>query len=326
MLGLLPICASFDEFLVVLVAQNGNAKGSFLLFSIVKDNLWVLRGTKCHYYISNEWIVFTTFQTRIFDPRNVRDPIRSPDIFNLYVLIFLTSKYVTAKYDLVLCLKLTYLLMTNYSLTNRLFLTRKAGPRPGYTYPNVINTFSKIEQGRVVDLFRPTSMSCTVKPNISYFLGRMAGMVPILKSTITTNSISWKTNNLPLLPWLWEEYWLVGYLYPTLPSTSTIITQLIEEEKMVSYDLYTSLPTYTTRLREEEWLVKLDPRQWPPKLLEVDWLESWDLCTKFSLTLLLLEEEWLVSIDLYPKMYSPKDTPRTFYSELFLSLLRWREE
>ena len=36
------ICASFDKFLVVLVAQNGNAKGSFLLFSVVKDNLWVL--------------------------------------------------------------------------------------------------------------------------------------------------------------------------------------------------------------------------------------------------------------------------------------------
>ena len=38
MLGLLLICARFDTFLVVLVAQNGNAKGSFLLIYIVKYN------------------------------------------------------------------------------------------------------------------------------------------------------------------------------------------------------------------------------------------------------------------------------------------------
>ena len=37
MLGLLLICASFDEFLVVLVVQNGNTKDSFLLFSIVNE-------------------------------------------------------------------------------------------------------------------------------------------------------------------------------------------------------------------------------------------------------------------------------------------------
>ena len=37
--GIASICDSFDKFLVVLVAQNGNAKGSFLLFSVVKDNL-----------------------------------------------------------------------------------------------------------------------------------------------------------------------------------------------------------------------------------------------------------------------------------------------
>ena len=36
-LGLLLICAIFDKFLVVLVAQNRNAKGSFLLFSIVNE-------------------------------------------------------------------------------------------------------------------------------------------------------------------------------------------------------------------------------------------------------------------------------------------------
>ena len=37
MLGLLLTCASFDKFLVVLVAQNGNTKGSILLFSIVNE-------------------------------------------------------------------------------------------------------------------------------------------------------------------------------------------------------------------------------------------------------------------------------------------------
>ena len=37
--GIAFICAIFDIFLVVLVAHDGNAKGSFLLFSVVKDNL-----------------------------------------------------------------------------------------------------------------------------------------------------------------------------------------------------------------------------------------------------------------------------------------------
>ena len=35
MLRLLLICASLEKFLVVLVAQNGNTTGSFLIFSIV---------------------------------------------------------------------------------------------------------------------------------------------------------------------------------------------------------------------------------------------------------------------------------------------------
>ena len=37
--GIASICASFDKFLVVLVAQIGNAKGSFLLSSVVKGSL-----------------------------------------------------------------------------------------------------------------------------------------------------------------------------------------------------------------------------------------------------------------------------------------------
>ena len=38
MLGLLLICDSFDKFIAVIVAQNGKAKGSFLLFSVVNEN------------------------------------------------------------------------------------------------------------------------------------------------------------------------------------------------------------------------------------------------------------------------------------------------
>ena len=37
--GIASICASFYKLLVVLVAHNGNAKGSFMLFSIVEDDL-----------------------------------------------------------------------------------------------------------------------------------------------------------------------------------------------------------------------------------------------------------------------------------------------
>ena len=46
--GIASICASFDKFLVVIVAQNGKAKVSFLLVSVVKDILWVLQDMRCH--------------------------------------------------------------------------------------------------------------------------------------------------------------------------------------------------------------------------------------------------------------------------------------
>ena len=45
---------------------------------------------------TNFFTMFPGFQTRIFDPRNVRDPIRSPNLSNEYISIFLTSTYVTA--------------------------------------------------------------------------------------------------------------------------------------------------------------------------------------------------------------------------------------
>ena len=70
---------------------------------------------------------------------------------------------------------------------------RRFGPRPSSSYTNAINTFSKIEQGGVVDIFRPTSMSCTFTPTIYSWGGRLAGLVPISNSPITINSISWKS-------------------------------------------------------------------------------------------------------------------------------------
>ena len=58
--------------------------------------------------------------------------------------------------------------------------------RPRPTFPNAINTFSNIEQGRVVDLFRPTSMYCNITPNLLFLGGRVDGLGPISNSLITT--------------------------------------------------------------------------------------------------------------------------------------------
>ena len=52
---------------------------------------------------------------------------------------------------------------------------------------------SNIEQVRVVDLFRHTSISYTVTPTISSSGWRVDGMGPMSNSPITTNSISWKS-------------------------------------------------------------------------------------------------------------------------------------
>ena len=67
---------------------------------------------------------------------------------------------------------------------------RMNGLRPRYTYPKPINTFSNIKQGIVVDLFRPTYMSCTVTPTISSLGGIVDGLGHIPNSPITTNGIS----------------------------------------------------------------------------------------------------------------------------------------
>ena len=70
---------------------------------------------------------------------------------------------------------------------------RRAGPRPRCTSLNAINTFYNIEQGRVVDLFIPTSIFCTFAPNISPLVVIVAVMVHISNSPITANSISWNS-------------------------------------------------------------------------------------------------------------------------------------
>ena len=70
---------------------------------------------------------------------------------------------------------------------------RRSGRRPISTSPNVINTFSNIEQVRVVDIFRPTSMYYTIPPNTLSLVGRAAGLEPISKLPINANSIYWKS-------------------------------------------------------------------------------------------------------------------------------------
>ena len=91
MLGLLIICASFDKFLVVIVVHYGNAKGSFLLFFIVNKIYEYYEALSAiSLFEMNEFFftAFPGFQTRIFDPRNVRNPIRFTDLSNKYVSIF----------------------------------------------------------------------------------------------------------------------------------------------------------------------------------------------------------------------------------------------
>ena len=65
-----------------------------------------------------------------------------------------------------------------------------AGMIPRSTSPITINTFSNIEQGRVVDIFRPTSNYCNIAPTISSLGWIVDGLVYISNSPITNNSIS----------------------------------------------------------------------------------------------------------------------------------------
>ena len=94
MLGLLLICASFDKFIVVLVAQNGNTKGSFLFFSIVNEIYEYYKARNgIRIFQMNELFShhLRGFKLEIFDPRKVCKPISFPGLSNEYVSIFLTS-------------------------------------------------------------------------------------------------------------------------------------------------------------------------------------------------------------------------------------------
>ena len=68
--------------------------------------------------------------------------------------------------------------------------------------PIIINILSEIVKGILNDILRPTYMSCIIIPTISYF------------NSVILNNTSWS-------PGLWEEEWLVWYLYPTLPLPPT---------------------------------------------------------------------------------------------------------
>ena len=70
---------------------------------------------------------------------------------------------------------------------------KRAGTRLRSTSPNTINNLSNIEQGKVVDIFRPNYMSCNTTPTISSMGVRVTGIGTIYNSPITTNSISWKS-------------------------------------------------------------------------------------------------------------------------------------
>ena len=94
MLVLLLICASFDKFIVVLVVQNGNTKGPFLLFYIVNEIYEYYEARSAiSLFQMNELFShhFRGSKLKIFDPRNVGKPIIFPDLSNKYVSIFITS-------------------------------------------------------------------------------------------------------------------------------------------------------------------------------------------------------------------------------------------
>ena len=67
---------------------------------------------------------------------------------------------------------------------------RRSGLKPISTYPITINTFSNIEQGKVDDIFRPTSMYFSITHTIYYLGVKVAGLGPKSNSTITTSSLS----------------------------------------------------------------------------------------------------------------------------------------
>ena len=115
--------------------------------------------------------------------------LRKPWVGNVYSTMVICRKLddVIPMSTYVITITMKTILSTMIAL---MMVGRRAGPRLRSTSPNSINTFSNIEQVRVVDLFVPTPISCNITPTISSLLGRVDIMGPISKSPITTNSIS----------------------------------------------------------------------------------------------------------------------------------------
>ena len=67
---------------------------------------------------------------------------------------------------------------------------RRAGIIPITYSPDAINSFSDIEQVRVVDILRHTYVSCTITPTISSLGVRVVGLGHISNSPIATNIIA----------------------------------------------------------------------------------------------------------------------------------------
>ena len=130
MLVLLIICASFDKILVVLVAPNGKAKWSYLLFYIVNEiyeyyearsaiSLFQMKEFFSHH--------FRGFKLEIFDPHNSLNPIRFPTLSNKYsndfwydpVLcpnkIIYWRRINSLLYDIILLSKQSYNFYLNYA-------------------------------------------------------------------------------------------------------------------------------------------------------------------------------------------------------------------
>ena len=103
---------------------------------------------------------------------------------------------------------------------------RRSGPRSRFTSPNVINSFSHVEKVIVVDLFRPTHMSCTVTPTTSSVVSIVSGLGTIYKSLVITSSMSWKKQQSNTFTLVIGVIVTGQYLYPHLPSTSTLVTSL----------------------------------------------------------------------------------------------------
>ena len=146
----------------------------------------------------------------------------------------------------------------------------RAGPKPRSTFPVAINTFYNIEQIIVVDLFSTNNMHCNITPTISSYGGKLAGLGTISNSPITTNSISWKSQQSTTFTLVWGVIVIdripistspfninycspiargsvAGLLWPR--STSTNISSTIKRIRVAGHNLPTSTTSFITWVR-----------------------------------------------------------------------------